>query len=85
MRHLRSAAVLLLLAALACCSRRESVGSISAPTVQAPATDAAKAAHKPRIYKKYVTLNQRISHVKHVKVHVHETRHKHEHKTITLP
>jgi hypothetical protein len=85
MRYLRPAAVLLLLAALACCSRRETVGSIAPVPVKARATDAGPAAHKPRIYKKYVTLDQHIAHVKHVKVHVYETRHKHEHNTITIP
>jgi hypothetical protein len=85
MRHLRSAAVLLLLAALACCSRRESVGSIAAPAVKARATDADPAARKPRIYKKHVMLVRHIPHVEYVKVHVHETRHKHEHRTITIP
>jgi hypothetical protein len=85
MSYLRSAAVLLLLATLACCSRRESVGSIAPAAVEARAPDAVAAAHRPRIYKKYVTLDRHIRHVRYVKVHVYETRHKHEHKTVTIP
>jgi uncharacterized protein YkwD len=43
-RHLRSAAVLLLLAALPCCSLQESVGSIGPAAIEARTTDADAAA-----------------------------------------
>jgi hypothetical protein len=85
MRHLRSAAVLLLFAALPCCSRQERVASIGPATVKARTGDADPAVPRDSTARKRVTEDRHISHVKYVKLHRYEIRHTHEYNTITLP